>query len=98
MRCQQDRLMHMRCVVTTIQHADLFSRAFLQGVEDNAQPVKFLKLGAALDERVWYDDKYYWEVPSEAKASVHTINVADATDNDGGAGDKKQSAVYPVVE
>ena len=63
MRCQQDRLMHMRCVVTTIQHADLFSRAFLQGVEDNAQPVKFLKLGAALDERVWYVCQLFCHLP-----------------------------------
>merc|ERR1711937_517877 len=44
-----------------------------EGAEGKAQPVKFLKLGAALDERVWYDDKYYWEVPSDSEAEPQTI-------------------------
>jgi len=52
-----------------------------EGEEGKAQPVEFSKLGAALDERVWYDDKYYWEVPSESETEDQTIVPVNGSDD-----------------
>merc|ERR1712046_493656 len=55
-----------------------------EGEEDKAKLSGCCELMKSQDERVWYDDKYYWEVPSDGEEEHHNtiVPVPPPAEND----------------